>query len=294
MVRHLSRKVRSGRASHFTKRERALDFAEMSDTCAKPPHPARQVVIDLAVMTGIGILLALIGPLGSFAAPFWLRLVYWLGLAWAGYACYRPIGALVSRLGANLDLPQWSLWLLACLVATVPMTVVVWLVEALPPPLEPPSVQGWITTYGYVLAIGAVITMVFYLIQSKEVQAAAGPAAPAPAPQPQSPPPVHRPRLLDRLPPALGTDLVALEMEDHYLRVHTTFGSDLILLRMRDAVAELDGLDGAQVHRSWWVSRGAVERTERDGRNLRLVLQGGLVAPVARNMVPVLKTAGWF
>ena len=268
----------------------------MSETCATgAAHPARQIVIDLAVMTVIGVLLALIGPLGSFGAPFWLRLVYWLGLAWAGYACYRPIGGLVTRLGASLDLPEWSLWLIACLVATVPMTMVVWLVEALPPPLEVPAPEVWLQTYGYVLAIGAVVTMVFYLIQSKQPQQAPAPLAPAtaPAPAPAAAPDAPRPRLLDRLPPALGADLVALEMEDHYLRVHTALGSDLILLRMRDAVAELDGLDGAQVHRSWWVLRAAVERVERDGRNVRLVLHRGLTAPVARNMVPVLKAAGW-
>jgi len=277
-------------------REWALVSPAMSETSAPPaPHPARQIVIDLAVMTVIGVLLALLGPFGSFTAPFWLRLVYWLGLAWAGYACYRPIGGLVTRLGTNLDLPEWSLWLLGCLVATVPMTLVVWLVGTLPPPLEWPSAESWITTYFYVLAIGVVVTMVFFLVQSKQVAVPA--AAPAPLLDPAAPPaPVlapTQPRLFDRLPPQLGTDLVALEMEDHYLRVHTALGSDLILLRMRDAVAELDGLDGAQVHRSWWVARGAVEQVERDGRNVRLVLSQGLVAPVARNMVPALKTAGW-
>lgn len=265
----------------------------MTETCAQPAaHPARQIVIDLAVMTVIGVVLAVVGPLGSFDAPFWLRLVYWLGLAWAGYACYRPIGGLVARLGANLDLPEWSLWLLACLIATVPMTVVVWLVEALPPPLEVPSPEVWLRTYGYVLAIGAVVTMVFYLVQSKPaVVQEVTTTPPLPVAGPAEAP--SQPRLFDRLPPALGTDLVALEMEDHYLRVHTALGSDLILLRMRDAVAELDGLDGAQVHRSWWVARAAVETVERDGRNIRLVLGKGLVAPVARNMVPVLKSAGW-
>jgi len=269
----------------------------MTDTSTQPTaHPARQLVIDLAVMTVIGVLLALLGPFGSFANPFWLRLVYWLGLAWAGYACYRPIGALVTRHGASLDLPEWSLWLLGCLIATVPMTVVVWLISALPPPLELPSAEAWITSYFYVLAIGAVVTMVFYLVQSKPaagavVVAPAMPEAPAPAATPA--PAIGQPRLFDRLPPALGTELLALEMEDHYLRVHTALGSDLILLRMRDAVAELDGLNGAQVHRSWWVARAAVEAVERDGRNVRLVLAKGLVAPVARNMVPVLKSGGW-
>lgn len=267
----------------------------MTDTSAKPDaHPLRQIVIDLAVMTVIGVLLAVIGPIGSFAAPFWLRLVYWLGLAWAGYACYRPIGGLVTRLGANLDLPGWSLWVIACLIATVPMTVVVWLVEALPPPLEMPSAEGWITTYGYVLAIGSVVTMVFYMIQSKQVAGAEAVQAPfAPVTIETSPVPPREARLFKRLPPALGTELVALEMEDHYLRVHTALGSDLILLRMRDAVNELDGLDGAQVHRSWWVARSSVRKVERDGRNVRLVLAKGLIVPVARNMVPVLKSAGW-
>jgi len=82
-------------------------------------------------------------------------------------------------------------------------------------------------------------------------------------------------------------------MEDHYLRVYTRLGSDLILMRMRDALAELDGLDGAQIHRSWWVARAAVERVVRDGRNVTLALPGGLQAPVARSQVAVLKAAGW-
>ena len=77
------------------------------------------------------------------------------------------------------------------------------------------------------------------------------------------------------------------------MRVHTALGSELILLRMRDAVAELDGIDGAQVHRSWWVARDAVEDVKRDGRNLRLVLTGGLEAPVSRARVAELKDSGW-
>lgn len=256
----------------------------------------RQVLIDLAIMTGVGLMLALIGPFGSFAAPFAWRLVYWTGLAWGGYACYRPIGALVARLGPRLDFPPAALWVTACLIATVPMTVLVWFTGQSGRELQVPSLEEWLTLYGYVLAIGTVITFMFYLFQ-RDVGgtplAAMAPLANSPA-QPEPAPAVPtQPRLFDRLPPKLGTELVALEMEDHYLRVHTTLGSDLILLRMRDAVAELDGLDGAQVHRSWWVARTAVRGVLRDGRNLRLELSGGQIAPVARNLVPTLKTAGW-
>ena len=59
-------------------------------------------------------------------------------------------------------------------------------------------------------------------------------------------------------------------------------------------MGELEGIDGAQVHRSWWVARDAVEDVKRDGRNLRLVLPGGLEAPVSRARVVELKEAGWF
>ncbi|MFC3712590.1 LytTR family DNA-binding domain-containing protein [Sphingoaurantiacus capsulatus] len=87
--------------------------------------------------------------------------------------------------------------------------------------------------------------------------------------------------------------MLALEMEGHYVRAHTAAGSTLILMRMRDAVAELDGIDGMQVHRSWWVARSAVENAAQHGRSITLRLKGGIKAPVARNSVPALRAAGW-
>ena len=65
------------------------------------------------------------------------------------------------------------------------------------------------------------------------------------------------------------------------------------LPELRDAIAELDGIDGLQVHRSWWVARGAVSDVQREGRNIRLTLDTGVEAPVSRANVQVLKDAGW-
>lgn len=264
------------------------------------PDPRRQfwrkLVIDLSVMVVIGVVLALIGPFGSFEASFPTRLTYWTGLGLAGYGCYRPIGWAVERVGAALDLPVWLLWTAACLIATVPMTVVAAGIERLPRGLPLPGYDVLAASYGYVLVVGAIVTLVFFLIErasaapSSLVEARSTPDLPAVA----GPGPAARqPRLLDRLPPHLGTDLIALEMEDHYVRAHTVLGSELILLRLRDAMAELDGIDGQQVHRSWWVARHAVDDVRRDGRNVRLVLPGGLEAPVARANVAALKQLGW-
>jgi DNA-binding LytR/AlgR family response regulator len=54
-------------------------------------------------------------------------------------------------------------------------------------------------------------------------------------------------------------------------------------MRMRDAVAELRGVDGIQVHRSWWVARKSIRAVEGTSRALRLELANGLVVPVARD-----------
>ena len=257
---------------------------------------ARKLVIDLSVMTIVGVILALIGPFGSADAPLAVRLVSWLLFAWVGYAVYNPIGWAVEQLHRSLHLPEIGLWIAGCLIATIPMTAIVWAIGFWPRPVPMPTGEQALEAYINVLIIGASITVLFHLIErskqappaaAAERPAAAARTAPLDAPAPQ-------PAFLERLPGHLGTDLIALEMEDHYVRAHTALGSELVLMRMRDAVAELQGIEGAQVHRSWWVARDAVEDVKREGRNLRLVLPGGIEAPVSRARVTELKQAGWF
>ena len=87
--------------------------------------------------------------------------------------------------------------------------------------------------------------------------------------------------------------LIAIEAHDHYLRVHTDAGAELITLRFADALDELSRAHGWRVHRSWWVAADAVQevRWRRGVGEIRLV--GDLTAPVSRTHGPVLKAAGW-
>ncbi|HCJ20770.1 MAG TPA: LytTR family transcriptional regulator [Erythrobacter sp.] len=258
---------------------------------------ARKLVIDLSVMTAVGLVLAIIGPFGTAAAPLAWRLVSWIGLAWLGYAFYRPLAPLVAWLHPRLELPRAGLWIGLTMLATVPLTAAIWTIEFLPGPVPAPTLEQALLAYLNVLAIGASVTVVFYLLERGRPKAAAHDAMArsvaasdvqnAPQGEPHS-------AFLQRLPAELGGDLIALEMEDHYVRAHTMLGSDLVLLRLRDAIAELDGIEGAQVHRSWWVARDAVEGVEREGRKLRLLLPRGIAAPVARSRVSELGAAGWF
>ncbi len=100
-------------------------------------------------------------------------------------------------------------------------------------------------------------------------------------------------RFLKRIPNGIAGDLLSLRTEDHYLRIHTTAGSDLILFRLKDALAELDGADGMQVHRSYWVARDAIEAIERKGRKVILVLKNGLHVPVSESFLPAVRDANW-
>ncbi|MDF7776332.1 LytTR family DNA-binding domain-containing protein [Sphingomonas sp. AOB5] len=252
---------------------------------------ARKLIVDSAAMAAIGVLVALLGPFGTFALPFELRLVYWLALGFAGYFLYMPACRWATRLAPRLDLPEPALWIPACLIATLPMSVVVWLVNSLGGTLRWPSPGVAVVHYFNVLVMGAIVCAVFWITQRS--RAAARPPADPPEPASLPEPPAPRPLFLDRLPPHLGRDLIALEMEDHYVRAHTSLGSALILMRIRDAVAELEGIEGAQVHRSWWVARSAVVRDRRDGRSYRLVLTNDTEAPVARDRVAELREAGW-
>ena len=85
-----------------------------------------------------------------------------------------------------------------------------------------------------------------------------------------------------------------MEAEDHYLRLHTSLGQDLILLRLADAIAELEGLEGAQTHRSWWVAKTAVASAERGDGRATLTLKDGAEVPVSRGYARQLRAAGWF
>lgn len=252
----------------------------------------RTLVVELLAMIGIGVALAALGPFGSYGlGSFARRLAYWVPLALLGLLLFRPTLAAARALAARLDLPDWLALLVGIFAAAAPLSLVVlwWNGHGL---AELPGFERWFTLYLNVALIGAMVTLIFYGIERLQPPAAhpaaASSAGPAPAEDGTPPAP-----FLARLPPGWDGELAALEMEDHYVRAHRPGASALILMRMRDAEAELGAVDGMRVHRSWWVARSAVEGVARDGRRLRLRLRGGIEAPVARDRVAALKAAGW-
>jgi hypothetical protein len=99
-----------------------------------------------------------------------------------------------------------------------------------------------------------------------------------PASQPDATAAFATPRFFQRLSKLAGLsvdDLVAVEAEDHYVQVHSTRGKELVYYRFRDALEELDGVPGLQIHRSAWVSRRHIQGLDGRGRKLEVVLVTG-------------------
>ena len=87
--------------------------------------------------------------------------------------------------------------------------------------------------------------------------------------------------IFDRLPRRLGTDLIYLTVDDHYVEAHTRAGSAILLMRFSDACAELSDR-GLQVHRSYWVAKRYMKRlVRRDGRTVLRLITGQEI-PVSR------------
>jgi len=255
----------------------------------EPDGDGRRLRLDIrldrgvGVAVGAGVVLALTGAFGTVMAPLWLRFAYWVPLILAGAVWAHLCSRLIERL-IDPDEQPW-LTVAALSAATAgPVTAMVWLVTGLVFENEIYPVDRLVHFIGPVLIITIAISAInVFLGRPAPVQTHAVPGGTAPA------------RFLDRLPPRLrGATLIAVQAEDHYLRLHTDRGSDLVLMRLSDAVAELEGLEGARTHRSWWVARDAVRDVSRgDGRAV-LTLEGGIVAPVSRRYARALREAGWY
>ncbi|VVT04644.1 LytTR family DNA-binding domain-containing protein [Hoeflea sp. EC-HK425] len=104
-----------------------------------------------------------------------------------------------------------------------------------------------------------------------------------------------RPALLDRLPANKRGTLIRLEVQDHYVLAVTSRGTDLLLMRLGDAINETGNDTGQQIHRSHWVSDAGVRKIIRQGgKNPRLAVEtvDGQTLPVSRSQLAEVR-ARW-
>lgn len=261
----------------------------IQDRISASPVAAKAVRSEASLLRGVmiagvaGVLLSLSGAFGSGGAPFWLRLGFWVPVMLAGglwgHLCAWWVERWIDR-----DERPWLMVGALTLAITGPVSVLVWAAMGLVfagrvLPLQ--VLPLMIVPVAMVTATMSSINV--FLSRAQPIQTHAAPVGAAQA------------RFPDRLPIKLrGAAIRAVQAEDHYLRIHTDRGSDLILMRLSDALDELEGLEGAQTHRSWWVAKDAVRDVARGDGRATLTLDGGVSAPVSRKYAKALRDAGWY
>jgi hypothetical protein len=85
--------------------------------------------------------------------------------------------------------------------------------------------------------------------------------------------------------------VLAVNSEDHYVRLYTDRTDQLVAMRFADALSALALEDGLQVHRRWWVATQAVESISKEGEGLQLRLRNGLKVPVSRSFAQQVRKA---
>jgi hypothetical protein len=236
----------------------------------------------LAATAVVAVIVALSGGFGSGVLTIVPRTVYWVALTAVGAA----IGIVSARLvipAAWFERRPWAAWSLIAVCIALPMTAIVSVSTTM---INHRSFRPGIIldVFPSTLATTVGLTVLAFLVRSRPMlvtHAALAGGAPA--------------KFLQRLPLKLqGASLWAIEAEDHYLRLHTSKGQDLILMRLSDAIAELEGIEGAQTHRSWWVAREALAGAARSDGRATLTLTDGAEVPVSRGYAKALREKGWF
>jgi hypothetical protein len=231
-----------------------------------------------------GLFIGWLGPLGTHDIPLGVRVFYGTSISLIGAVIVWPVVGLGLHIGRRRGWPPWLCGLASGLFLSAPIWLlahqtapVLWLGHA------PPASSEW----------GSYFEVLIFMLPTG-LTAALVIRPPRAAPGLREPPAIDAvARLYRQLPVALGREVLALQAEDHYVRVHTPRGSALLLMRLADAVSDVGGLEGMRVHRSWWVAKDAIGSSRLEGRRLTLALTNGLSVPVTREAAPVLRRAGW-
>ena len=246
---------------------------------------ARRIMLELWATLVLAGIVAFLGPFGTYLMDDYLqRFWYWWALMMGAYITMRPIMLLLGRIARMTKLPASALVFWGLLLASFPLALL-WQVSS---PEHDRLLGGYVGLLSFTLLCATSVVLVawsankadrFLLEQTQTLT-----------------PPNHLetrideyprkakdevPRLLARLSTGAGSGIVALQSEDHYVRVHSRRSEELILMRLRDAIAEMDGCPGIQPHRSWWVSTSAIADTCFTADKPTLTMTNGLMVPIA-------------
>lgn len=246
------------------------DKPKQSTKAERPAWHLPEQAAAYVLATGI---FTTLGPFGTFEMVFWLRVIYWALAIGAGWIFVSSsIMAMRHKGWLDHESPVTRI-ALAIIVAAPPTALVVMALEYLLHPEDGPFLKPRIFLYVAVVCLVIGGSVVAYV-------------------RPRLVRPVKLPDymiFMRRLPPHLGTELISLSSQDHYVEVTTDKGRELIHMRLGDALGELSDYPGQQVHRSHWIAARAFRGVTRENNRLVVRLSDGRSLPVSRSFAPAVR-----
>lgn len=231
----------------------------------------------------MGIFLSLVGAMQTQDLPLFKRLFYWVFTMLCGTAIAHVTTKVLDRASF---LKLWQEILLMFIIITCLISVFIWAFTAYYFSFEL-HIKRLVF---YLIPVGIIsIAMTGLHFMADQIPHQSHEIA-QPVLEVYSPNAKLMTRLDDRFKDA---EIFAVSSEDHYLRVYTSSGEALILMRLYDAIEELEGIEGSQVHRSWWVAKNAIaEAIKQEGRPA-FRLKNNQTVPISRTFLKALRGNGW-
>jgi len=240
-------------------------------------------VRDIAISLLVGGLLALAGAFETHQLNMSFRLIYWVSTIFLGSLIAIGATAILDKL-SWLEERQWAYHLLHLVLISSLITIMVIAINYVFLDLNFDR-DAFIRFFPVVFAVAFFMSVIHFVLSQIPARSHGTPSGNETKSEIQ---------LFARLPFKFKkAQILAINAEDHYLRVHTSVGDTMILMRLYDAIKELEGIEGSQTHRSWWVAKDAItEIVKGDGRtNFRL--SNHVLAPVSRSFQNALKAQNW-
>lgn len=221
------------------------------------------------------------GPFGTFnSMSFALRLVYWplvitvsIVLGYLAFAFARKICG--DQDGLKRDATQ-------AVIGSIFVTSTIWAFgnQIFHVFVEP---VGLLPLFLYVALVFAAVTACRSILR-RVIRKAQMEAVEIEVPAVEdAAPTVPAPLLVRRLNGDHSGDILRLTADNHFVEVISDTGATSLRMRFRDAIAEMDGVQGGLVHRSHWVAFDAVQSAEKQQGKLMLRLRNGDEVPVSRS-----------
>ena len=228
----------------------------------------------IVILTVVILICVVSGPFGTNVSLGNLaRFSYWAVLVVSTYVLGTLLHFLMVGRGDDIRLVRY---IKAAGVASGVIATYISVLNVLAIPTYPTDLPSRIGRFGITFLIAMAISATFYVILVKR----------------RVPDFDQQCLLMDKIPHAKRGGLISLHAEDHYVRVETHMGSEMILLRLSDAIALTAPFVGVQVHRSHWIVIDHVRDYDKTDGTWNVILSNGRRVPISRGYRADAITAG--